>query len=345
MAGRVAFVGLFARLLQNFLDVLCRRRFAFRQEGRVFPFACQDEDDLYEGYAQDDYRHDEVCDAVYRYGAVELSIRVRYRCFYFIFDFSEDDNVHLLLAAFLRVYRRIFFHLSALVDFVLNQVRNVLGRFFIVLSFVPLFFGRRLAVFFRLIKVVILEVTVGRLTTFAFYLFGGFENRFAQWASHFARGRVPGVVNGRSPAFLAFLRDRCVRRNGILRVLTRQDGREEVARAQPCMDGFVRRLSRRFVLNRGQRIAFYLVLISEFRIHFGVNRRASRRTTQRSQDGRWEVRRAIFKASVWAGRVVRGLLGREARFRVHFRVGFKRFGSNVFRRNLRAGRVDVTNSP
>lgn len=227
----------------------------------------------------------------------------------------------------------------------LDQVRNMLRRFLIVFTRFPLVFFRRLTMLIREVQVIILQVSFRRFTAFTLNLFSSFKDGFTQRASNFPRGRVPGVVNGRSPAIFTFLRDRRVRRNGILRVLTRQDRRQEVASAEPCVNGFIRRLGRGLILHRGQRVIFYLVFISEFRVHFRIYRWAARRATKGSKDSGREVRRAIFQTSMRSRRVIRGLLGRTARLRVNFRVSFQRLVANVLRRDLGARRINVTYAP
>lgn len=140
--------------------------------------------------------------------------------------------------------------------------------------------------FLGVVQVIVLQVSLGRFPSFSLNFLCGFEDGLTQRASNFTRGRVPGVVDSRSPALFSFLRHSGIRRQGVFRVLTREDGREEVSSTKPCVDRFVRRLSRGLVLYRGEGVIFYLVLVGEFRVHFRVYRRTSRRSTQGSQDCR-----------------------------------------------------------
>lgn len=60
---------------------------------------------------------------------------------YFEFHFFHE-RLLFLDPTFYCVDRRVLFHFSTLVDFVLDQVRHVFGRFFVILTYLPLLFFR-----------------------------------------------------------------------------------------------------------------------------------------------------------------------------------------------------------
>lgn len=198
----------------------------------------------------------------------------------FFFQMSIFNRYHVLNA--LRIVLGAFLNGTKFVITVLSIIRNGLRRFLIVVTVFPAIFIRLFPMYVRDVQMIRLQIHVRRLGTFKLNRFRCLKHWDAKRTSTLTRGRIPHVIICRHPALLSLCLLRRIRRDRVLRVLTREDRREEVARLKPCVFRFIRRRSRRII-----RARFQLILATRCRIStkvrsLRINRRKTRRTAQRA---------------------------------------------------------------